>query len=167
MAACNVWWRRLAVRLMPANNWKVLSSPAEICSTDMVLMRAAASSIANGIPSNCWQICVMVTALSSSGVKSGLTALARSTNRHTPSYSMSKSSKVICTSGIDKGGTGHTFSPAKLNASRLVARIFKFAQDVNSDSAMCAQASIRCSQLSRTSKTLLLRKYCFSVSVKG
>ena len=81
MAARRVRWRGAADR------WPAVSSPnrssrrALISSTDSARTRAAASSIASGMPSSARQIEVTTAALSGLTTNPGLAAAARSANR--------------------------------------------------------------------------------------
>src|SRR6266700_613407 len=54
-----------------------------------------------------------------------------------------------------------------LNASRLVVRMCRPGQERSSVSTRCAQAAIRCSQLSRASKSFLVWRASESVSING
>ncbi len=78
---------------------------------------------------------------SSSSVKSGLTAAARSANSRTAGSS-------------PRGGTTNSDSPVMPSGSLLVATIRSLGLWASSASARWAHASMRCSQLSRTSSAL-------------
>src|SRR5215208_2456292 len=71
------------------------------------------------------------------------------------------------TSGSDSGGTNQIVSPAMPKGSWLVARIFKPGQVRNKASASAAQASMRCSQLSRTRSRSLVSRCARSTSLAG
>jgi hypothetical protein len=60
--------------------------------------------------------------------------------------------------GTPSGGTGTSRSPSIPRPSRLVARITSRSQERRSASARAAAPSSRCSQLSSTSSSCLLRK---------
>ena len=108
---------------------------AEICRRT----RAAASSIASGMPSRRRQISATVAALSSVSRKSGRTRRARSVNNS------------IASSASDSDGTRQLTSPATPIGSRLVARTVTAGQPPSRPTTSAAHASSRCSQLSSTS----------------
>src|SRR6266508_2838395 len=64
-------------------------------------------------------------------------------------------------------GTGQVVSPKISNASRLVVSSFRFLHALNKRSANCAQAKIKCSQLSSTIKDCFDPKCFTSVSIIG
>ena len=66
-----------------------------------------------------------------------------------------------------RGGTCHTLSPATPIASRLVARIRRLKHVFSSASASLAQASSRCSQLSKTRRRRLERRRSTRVSINA
>ena len=90
-AAFRVRWRGSAIRLPPVRRRNRSSSRAAICSGGRALTRAAASSIASGIPSSRRQIWMTASAFCGVRVKAGCTARARSTNRRTDSVSAADS----------------------------------------------------------------------------
>ena len=57
-----------------------------ICSTGSAFTRAAASSIASGMPSSRWQTCATAGAFAAVTAKAGWLSAARSTNSRTASY---------------------------------------------------------------------------------
>ena len=85
MAARRVRCRGAADRSPAVSNPNLSSSRAAIWSTDSARTRAAASSIASGIPSSARQIAVMAATLSGPTAKPGLEAAARSANSRTAS----------------------------------------------------------------------------------
>lgn len=103
-------------------------------------MRAAANSMASGIPSRRLQIAVMATRSSSLGVKASSTATARSQNSTTPSVAGSS------------GGTTCTHSPGTPIASRLVVITVTVGQPVTTASTKRVTGASTCSQLSRISR---------------
>ena len=146
-----MWCRATDVR-SPTSSGSAWSSRSEISATDSTRTRAAASSRASGRPSSCSAIRVTAGVFSDVSAKDGRTAWARSVNRRT-----------ACRSG----GTGQAISPVRPSASRLVASTFRSGQPFSKVSTRAAQASIRCSQLSRMSSALRLRRTSVRVSVSG
>jgi hypothetical protein len=69
------------VRLPPVSSRKRSSRRAAICSGDSDRTRAAASSIANGMPSSRWQTLATAVPLRSVSMNDGSAAEARSMNR--------------------------------------------------------------------------------------
>lgn len=133
-------------------------SEERICSTDNALTRAAASSIARGMPSRRRQISAMVAALSGASVKSRRAACARSTNSLTPSDCSSTRGSALgsVTTLIDC--TANSRSPSNPRPSRLVATSRTPSSAARSASARSATSPNKCSQLSRTRRT------CFAAS---
>ena len=114
--------------------------------------RAAASSIASGKPSSCWQISTTADTFSFVTVKAGFTATARSINIATASYCVSRSNGGNrFGSGRDKGGTGYSISPDRRNTSLLVTNTFTRGAAVRS-------SLTRCSKLSNTRRVCLSRR---------
>ena len=107
----------------------------------------------------------MATAAAFSAVtwKPGLTAAARSANSRTASASVIAARSALAP-GTPSGGTGTSRSPSIPRASRAVARITSRRQDRCRTPASAAAPSSRCSQLSSTSSSSLLRKNSTSVS---
>ena len=101
--------------------------------------RAAASSMARGIPSRRPQIPAMTARSASVGEKAASAAAARSQNSSTPSTAASND------------GTAHTRSAATPTGSRLVASNATVGHDAVTRPASSAAASSTCSQLSRIS----------------
>ena len=118
-----------------------------ISSSESARTRAAASSIASGMPSRRRQISVTVAALSSVIAKPGRARRARSLNNS------------IASSASDSDGTPQLTSPGTRSGSRLVARIVTFEQAANMSVTSAALASSRCSQLSSTSIIWRSRTY--------
>ena len=160
MAARKVCWRGWAVRWPWVKSAKrapsVLVSRAAICSTGSTLTRAAASSIAKGMPSRRVQISMTAGAFAKVSWKLGWTAVARSKKSRMHSNCSRRSvNPISCGSGKLRVGTGQSVSPVIFNASRLVVNSCKLGQRLNKVVARWATASMRCSQLSMTSNMAL------------
>ena len=151
--ARNVCCRRTAVRAPPVRSRKRSCRLLTISSSESARTRAAASSMASGIPSRRRQISVTVSVLSSVTVKSGRARRARSVNNSTAS------------SARDSDGTCQFTSPATMRGSRLVARIVTREQPASTSLTSSALASSRCSQLSNTTSSRRSRTDRNSVSV--
>ena len=106
--ARKVCWRRTAVREPPVRRRKRSRRPSRISPDDSARTRAAASSIANGIPSSRSHISVTTARVSPVRSKSGRARGARSVNNS------------IASSASDNDGTRHIASPATASGSRLV-----------------------------------------------
>ena len=111
------------------------------------LVRAAASSIASGIPSS--RRTTRATCLSRSGCALPR-APARSTNSRTAGDAAIRSSDQPV-SGSANGGTTYTVSPGTRSSSRLVARMTSFGQTSSNVVQALAVSGSTCSQLSSTS----------------
>lgn len=116
-------------------------------------MRAAASSIASGIPSSLRQIWTMAATDGLSAVKVGSTASARLMKSRTASLS-----RALSLLGSDSDGTCHMASPVTPSPSRLVASTVGFGHDRSRAVTRRATAPIRCSQLSSTRSSCRSRK---------
>jgi len=150
--ARSVWCRGSAVRLPPVSTANLSSSRPVSWAGDMVRSRAAASSMASGIPSRARQMPATSAALAPVTAKPGRTARARSASSRTEAAAMiAASSPSPESGGTGSGGTGHTVSPVIPSASRLAARTLIPWHPDSTASASPATASIRCSQLSSTS----------------
>ena len=114
--ARNVCCRRTAVRAPPVSSRNRSCRLSRISSSDSARTRAAASSMANGMPSRRRQISATVSASPSVIAKSGLARRARSLNNSTAS------------SARDNDGTCQFTSPPTMRGSRLVARIATLEQ---------------------------------------
>ena len=135
-----------------------------------MLTRAAASSIASGMPSKCRQIPATVDAFWSVSVKRWSTARARSLKSTiAPNESASAALSRRAASGVGtlSDGKRYVYSPAVRSGSRLVARIANLGQPANSAPATIAASVMTCSQLSRISKSALFLRYAISVSSSG
>ena len=98
----------------------------------------------------------------------GLTALARSRKSWTDSKPASAvGASASAGRGQESVCTRQRVSPAVASGSRLVARMVRRGQPVSSVVARRAQASTRCSQLSRISKTAFGASWSTSVSTIG
>ena len=114
-------------------------------------IRAAASSMASGMPSSRRQTWAMAPASASVTVKAGLALLARSTNNCTLSMPLSDSALAGGPAGgTASGGTCQRISPRMASGSRLVARMVS-GGCASSSPTRPATASRTCSQLSMTS----------------
>jgi hypothetical protein len=106
--------------------------------SDNARTRAAANSMASGIPSRRRQISRTMAALSSLRAKSGRTLRARSVN------------SSMASSASDSEGTRQVTSPGTPIGSRLVASRVNPVQMPSRATMRGAQLSRRCSQLSNT-----------------
>ena len=122
--------------------------------------RAAASSMASGMPSRRRQIWMTASPLAGVSWKPGLAVLARSRKSRTasPASRTSRSAGLWSEGGTVSGGTGRTASPAMLSGSWLVARMRTSGQATRMVFASSAHAARRCSQLSRTRSKRRLRR---------
>jgi len=127
-----------------------------MCSIVSCLQRAAASSIASGMPSSLRQISATAGALSSVRTSERFARRARSSNSRTASVS-------------SRDGTRHVTSPGTASGSRLVVSTDKCGLAPRRMATNAAQSSIRCSQLSRTSSdpSLKARATCTAGSASG
>ena len=91
MSAWSVCWRGTAVRRPPVSSRNRSPRRWRISPTDRTGTRAAASSMANGMPSRRWQISATIGALAGVSSKAGATAIARSVKRRTESEAASAS----------------------------------------------------------------------------
>ena len=167
--ARSVRWRGAAERSPAVSNANLSSRWALICSTDRTPILAAASSIASGRPSSARQMSVTAMALSGPTAKPGRTAAARSANRRTASSwcTAGTPSPVPGGGGTASGGTRQTVSAARRSGSRLVISSRRPGELTSSRPATLAQASIKCSQLSRASSIRRDRSTSASVSSSG
>ena len=148
MVARRVCWRVRAVRLPAARTSRLSPSRAAIWSSDSAATRAAASSMASGMPSSRRQISSMVASSSAFGLNCG-SAAARSTNRRLASAS---------------DGTRQATSPSQCSGSRLVASTRTPGPARSRSSARRAQASMTCSQLSSTMIASRVARWAASAS---
>ena len=116
--------------------------------------RAAASSIARGIPSRRSQISAITARSPSEGENAASAASARSQNSRTPSVA------------ADNDGTAHTRSPATPSGSRLVASTVTVGHDSVTRPTSSAAASSRCSQLSRITSRRRPRRASTTLSTR-
>ena len=113
--------------------------------------RAAASSIASGIPSSCWQMSTTASICTALKRRSGRARRARSRNRRIASNpSSAATSTASSRAGTERDGTRHVTSPDRPSGSRLVASTTRLGHDRRSDSIAAAASATRCSQLSNT-----------------
>ena len=141
---------------------------ALICSGDSTRTRAAASSMASGIPSSARQIAATSAALPGPSVNPGRDAAARSANRRMASNRCASLARRSASSGATaSGGTSHAVSAAMRSGSRLVLSNRSPGELASSRWPSCAHASIRCSQLSSASSSRRGRSASASVSSSG
>ena len=168
-------------RRRPAGRAGAPSRP-RIASGDRSLIRAAASSMASGMPWSRAQMAATAGAFSLVTVKPGLTATARSMNRRTAAYcsiaagstmrdspgmaSRSSPLRWLGSGGAGRPGTGYSCSPETCRVARLVTTIL-IPGAVRSRSATIGAAETTCSKLSSTSSTVLSRSQSASVSAIG
>ena len=118
-------------------------------ATDTLRTRAAASSIASGMPSSCSQIIATCAAFSLVTVKFGRARTARSMKSCTASKRASDSTVTTSSAFGDRSdGTRHVTSPGRLSGWRLVVSTCSGGQPRSRDSTSSADSSSRCSQLS-------------------
>ena len=131
----SVWCRTGADRSLPRSTAKRSSSRWRSSSSDIVRIRAAASSIARGSPSS-----RATTSSTRAGSRSALgrAAVARRTNRAAPSSVVSWSSSTTC-------------SAAMFSGARLVVTTRRSRAVTSRNATRAATASTTCSQLSSTS----------------
>ena len=161
MAARSVRCRGAAARPPVVSSPKRSATRIRICSTDSARTRAAASSMASGMPSSDWHTPATAAALPVVSVKPGALAAARSANSRTASPA--DPSAVLTAIG----GTCQTVSPATRSGSRLVASSRSSAEAVSSRWHSQAHSSSRCSQLSSTRTSDRERRASPSVSMSG
>ena len=107
------------------------------------------------MPSSRRQISATAGALRSDRQNDGSTATARAMNRRTASNSARASSAMVWPgSGTASAGIRYAVSPAMRSRSRLDASTFTFEPACSRRMARSAQASTRCSQLSRISSSV-------------
>ena len=144
MASRSVRWRSPA--LPPVRNERRFSSSrSRICGAVSSLTRAAASSIASGMPSSRRQISATAEAFWLFSSNDGLASRARSTNICTAADAASASEPT----GKPSGGTAYSRSSRTWSGARLVAISFRFGASV-STSPSSGDAGITCSKLSST-----------------
>ena len=119
--------------------------------------RAAASSIARGIPSSRRQISETDPTFEASSAKPGRAIAARSTKRRTAALA-AVSSRRPSGDGTGSERSGQTCSPSSARPSRLVAITRTAGQRWSRLPARRAVASSRCSQLSRTRSAVRARR---------
>ena len=115
--------------------------------------RAAANSIASGIPSSRRQIAAIPTMTAWSGANLEFAPLTLSRNSRTEPHLGRSFPSSAPSVGTGSGDTGKIHSPSALSGSRLVAITCMAGLARNKASAIVAAASITCSQLSSTSKS--------------
>ena len=129
----------------------------------IAVTRAAASSIANGMPSRRRQISATETRFAVPSVNSDRTATARSTKSWIAS-DPNKASVSADTVGTGSDGSANKRSPATPNPSRLVARTRTSGQRCRISDASRAASANKCSQLSNTTNNSRSRKNSTTLS---
>ena len=153
IAARSVWClglvpRRLTVSiLIPDSSWSASSASGSARS------RTAASSIASGMPSSRWHSRTTSARFCGVTVNPGTTAAARWAN----------SSAASASAG--SGGSGKACSPGASSGCLLVASRVTPGAARSTVSAKAAQASTRCSQVSRISSSRRPRR-CSSTAAR-
>ena len=100
--------------------------------TGRAFTRAAASSMASGMPSSRQQISATAAAFSCVKTKPGSTARARCRNRATPvTFERASNDGSGSMQGRSSGGTGNSCSPGRRRVSRLVTRTAKPGASAN------------------------------------
>jgi len=141
IARC-VWCRGIATRLPPVSRPNRSSSRAATCSGAMVRRRAAASSMASGMPSSARQILATAAAFAAVISNPGTTARARWDNSRTEAELSALPIPLTAGSGGSVSGpTVHGASPVMLSGSRLVARMRICGQAARIRSASVAAAA--------------------------
>ena len=126
--------------------------------------RTAASSNASGSPSRRRHRATTSAAFDGVSSNCGQAARPRSMKRRTASYWRTLSGDdTRSSSGRGNGGTSTTVSPSIPSGSRLVDRILSSGHARSRLSARTAEASARCSQLSRMSSARLVARKSVSV----
>ena len=164
--ARRVWCCGSAVRLPADSSANRSSSRPATWAAVSDRSRAAASSMASGLPSSARQIRTAGPTLLESMVNPGRTAPARSASSRTAPYSMA-SPAVTSGGGSGSAGTGQSVSPITPSGSRLVARMRTSGAAASTRPASSATAAIRCSQLSSTSTSRWLASASVSRSSGG
>ena len=132
----------------------------------MTRRRAAASSMASGMPSSCRQIRPTTEAVRSSQPSVTPCCAARSAKSRTASVAAIASTSSS-SAGVSRDGTRWTRSPSMPSGSRLVASSAMFRQFRSRASASLAQVSTTCSQLSSSTSRLRGPTASTSVSSRG
>ena len=161
--ASSVCWRGSAAREPPVKREKRWSSRASNSITGMTRRRAAANSMANGMPSSRRQIRPATEVVRSSPASAAPCCAARSVNSRTASE-LPIACAVSSSAGVSRDGTRWTYSPAMPSGSRLVASSTMFGQLRSRASASLAHASMTCSQLSSSTRRLCRPTASTSVS---
>ena len=118
-AARSVWCHETTVRAPPVRSPKQSSNRSRICSTLSIRMRAAASSMARGMPSRRRQIPATVAALLAVKLKPRPASAAQSQNSTTDSAAATAAKSTESLAGTERGGTGKMTSPGRPSAYRL------------------------------------------------
>ena len=152
IAARSVCWRAGRSRAPPVRICSRLSSRPSIAAGGSVLTRAAASSMASGRPSRRLQISAIARAFSLVSAKSGLDAVARSTNSITAGLRASVSSDVVAR-GVGPRQRQHRHLVLAVQVQRLPARDQDLERRVDREQIRrrTGTAPRRCSKLSSSS----------------
>ena len=161
--ARSVCCRGSAARDPPVSRANRSSSRASSSPAGSTRSRAAASSMASGIPSSRRQIRPATSVVCSSGASGTPCAAARSASSRTASLARIAAASPL--PGRPSDGTRYTYSPPMPSGSRLVASSARPGQPRSSASATLAHAPMTCSQLS--SSTSRLRPLAASTSVSS
>src|SRR5579859_3052349 len=132
------WERRVSAESNWVSSW----------GGEKYLVRAAASSIARGSPSNRAQIAATAVALAEVNWKEAETACARATKSATASYCERCAGSRECGErGTERGETTTSHSACKCSTILLVTRTLSLEQ-AESNAATSGLASTTCSKLS-------------------
>ncbi len=141
-------------------------SRCAIAAGESSRIRAAASSIASGRPSRRRTISATACPFAAVSMKSGRTAIARSTNSRTASASMRSATSVTPAAGSESGGTGNSCSPEIRSGARLETITVSLGAERRRSATTGAPATT-CSKLSRTSSAWRSRRCSLTRSIGG
>ena len=172
MSARSVCCRGSTSRFPPVSTRKRSSSRSRSCRGLRIFTRAAASSIASGIPSSRRQISTTVDAFSSVSAKRWSAEIARSTKSATAGAAAASAARrpSVPVSPTASDGSRYVASPVMPSPCRLDASTETFGQPRMIAQITFAEPSMRCSQLSSTrsachDSSVLTR--CVSASPSG
>ena len=132
--------------------------PAAISAGGMAAARAAANSMASGIPSRCRQISTTAATLPGPMANRSLTASARAANNRTAD-DPAATSTVASAAGRARDWTRRTCSPSTPSGSRLVTNKRSSGAAASTASSRSAVSASTCSQLSTTTSIRRSDKY--------
>ena len=153
--ACSVCWRLAASARPRVSSRNRSSSSAAISAGRSAATRAAASSMASGIPSRRREISPTAATFAGVSEKSPRAAVARWANKDTASLAPAAAMPAAA-GGSDSGRSPKTCSPPTPSGCWLVARTRTPGQPRRMSAASAAATLARCSQLSSTSSSALL-----------